>query len=230
MKPSYVYIRNSEYVTRFYWFFCLSVGAAQWFCTLLLAINLSTWQNKFIRQSIITCSSNRISLVLLPQFRKLDNELTPSYQHTLCSADKQPISWSHILSVGYELLWRNIFSHPFLLYDWLTLQRTIFCAQLFAYEKFPIHSGSVEDMETKANNFILLKVLPVFNVSYKSLFGILVKKYQNCRYAAFDFTHTSNLWSNLQSSQGFLSTTLVPLQSAGERYGGISFLYIILYF
>ena len=90
---------------------------------------------------------------------------------------------------------------------------------------FPIHSGSAEDMKTKANNFILLKVLPVFNVSYKSLFGILVKKYQNWRYAAFDFTHTSNLWSNLQSSQGFLSTTLVPLQSAGDRYGGISFLY-----
>lgn len=89
-------------------------------------------------------------------------------------------------------------------------------------QMFPIHSGSSEDMKTKANNFILLKELPIFNVSYKSLFGILVKKYQNWRYTAchaFDFTHTSNLWSHLQSSQGFLSTTLVHLQSAGERYG-----------
>lgn len=61
---------------------------------------------------------------------------------------------------------------------------------------FPIHSGSAEDMETTANSFILLKELPIFNVSYKYLFGILVKKYQNWRYTAwhaFDFTHISNL-------------------------------------
>lgn len=99
---------------------------------------------------------------------------------------------------------------------------------------FPIHSGSAEHMKIKANNFIFLKELPIFNVSYRSLFGILVKKYQNWRYTAchaFDFTHTSNLWSHLQCLQGFLSTTLVPLQTAGERYGVhvFSIYYIILY-
>jgi len=171
----------SEHLTRFYWFSYLSVAAAQWFRALLLAINLSISQKKLIWHSIHTWSSNHMSLVLLPQFRKLDNELTPSYQHTLMFC-WQPThlleSYTLCLAMTFYTIIYFLILFPYI----LTLQSTISVATFLRMEMFPIHSGFAEDFKTKANNFTLLKELLIFNVSYKSLFGILVKEYQSWRY------------------------------------------------